>query len=341
MNRKSAKKAIRLTLTFVMVLVFSSGSMQEVFAASGGTYQVPTKIKETYYGSNGVKDTTTHTLKYNKKGLLIIWRRSEGRKIIYTRDKKTGGIKKEVLYRVKKTDAKNTYKVNRKGLPVSGKLDTGQSYKMTYKKGKLKKVRFDNMETTTFYTNGHKKKYVYNDKSDPDTKTLIKYDSHGSQIYLRDYTGIRKYACTYNEQGDLTRCVEKQKKKDKYVDSATTDIGYDYDSAGRIIKARQVKRNKGDDYKTVETFTYSYNNKGSVTKVVYTSKEVYDDGTVNTGTKYVTKLKYKTVKVAKKYRRLVYDRVWRIDPKNPVYWDEQAPFGERLEITAPLYPYMW
>ncbi len=213
---------------------------------------------------------------------------------------------------------------------------TGQSYRMTYKGGKLSKVSFDGMETTCFYTNGFIKKYVYNDKSDPSTKITEEYDKHGNLTYSSDSFATYRYKNTY-KNGDLVRCVAEKKKKSKYVAYSTTEITNTYDEAGRIVKVRNEIRYEGEPYKTVCTLSYTYNKKGAVTKAVWNRKEVYDDGSVIKEPKSITVFTYKNVEVAKKYRKFVDDRMELLNPNEPSkYLPERRPYGLTLEISTPV-----
>ena len=318
-------------MAFTLMVV----STREAHAASGNSYQVPVQIVETDY-INGNKDVLKHTLSYDKHGLLVTWKRSDGDKIVYTRDKKTGGIKRVVAYNGRVINADNTHKLNSKGHPLSIRLDTGQYYRMTYAKGKLSKVRFDNFETYLFYSNGLVRKHIYNDRSDPSTRSLQKYDKHGNLTYEDSYVfGKWKYECTYNEDGDLIKHVAKKEKKGKYFVSSTTNIEYEYNKAGKIIEKRETTKYKDDDYKNVYKFKFSYNKKGNLTKVVCTRKEVYEDGSVGDTRKQTVTFRYKNVKVPKKYRRHLYDRLPLVDPKVPSNLPSE-PYGEKLEMVTPL-----
>ena len=246
------------------------------------------------YGDGDVYQWTTKYF-FDKKGLLKKSKLSNG-KVVFKRNKK-GAVTSSKTYEGKKLTYIAKVKYNKKGLAASEK---------TYYIKNGKKTLFDTA-TFTYYSNGNKKKEVYEGRGNlynehshyKETEYYRKNGTLKKAVRVRDDA---KYTVTYDKYEDPTKQVYTL-WGDDFKTTGTTTYRYKRNKKKEIVKCVETDETDGTygPDKTITTVTYKYKHDkhGNIVKEVM--KSVRDHNGEKTTSKLTTETKYKKIKIEKKY----------------------------------------
>ena len=318
MKRDYLKRVGAVMLSFMVFVAFSFVVAPEAYAAKSKGKKTPVvvQIDETWSstsswdGSNSGKSSFKYT--YNKQGLCTSGYDADG-KIVYTHNKK-GYVTSEKYYNKEgKLQSRNVYKLKKNG-------DISKSY---FYEGTDKKA--SSVTSYTYYKKGVTKTMTtkedgYTYKVWFDKKGNIKKEVHSGQTDVYDkskdewvdgtYTRTITNKNTLNKKGNAKKTVSTSVFKDSsgYTDKSvsTTTRSFKY-KKGRIVKMVEKVTSKNSEgkveYTETNTEVNNYTKKGYIKSSSRTTTTKYTDGDTYTY-KNTSTYKYKSIKVAKKYRHL-------------------------------------
>ena len=249
MKTKSMSRFMSAVLAVMVFIAFSVPFTQIASAASKKTFYVQTKVTNvsTFDGQTSKSKTT---FKYNKNGLKISSKLSNGTKKTYKRNSK-GLVKSWKL-------------TNKKGKVISsGKAKIKNGVVVSEKEYIVKKKKKTLNKTTSYaYSNGKqiRKEDVYTDGD----KIITEYDSNGNIIketeILKVVTIVSKHNLKTDEHGNVTSDVEtvtEMYNGQKQTNVITTNNVYTYDKKGNVTK-KVSTTTSGGKVTFSSTSTYKY-----------------------------------------------------------------------------------
>ena len=319
MKRDYLKRVGAVMLSLAVFVAFSFVVAPEAYAAKskGKKYPVVVQIdyswSESEVGSDEVHSghsTTKYT--YNKQGLQT-GAVDENGKTVFTHSKK-GFITSEKFYDTNgKLTGRYVYKLKKNG-------DISKSY---YYEGTSKKASY--VTTYTYYKKGVIKTmttkedgYTYKVWYDKKGNIKKEVNSGPTEVYDKDkdewvegtYTSTTTNKNTLNKKGNAKKTISTYVYKDSagYTDKSVSTITRSFKyKKGRIVKMLEkvtAKNSEGKtDYTETTTEVNNYTKKGYIKSSSRTSVTKYADGDSSTY-KNKSVYKYKSIKVAKKYRHL-------------------------------------
>ncbi len=291
---KQTRKIIMILIVLTTAVIIANLSESTIKAAKKSTW-VYTKQTSYYPNDRGkLKKTSSHTYKYNNKGLLILSK--EGDESTEYKYNSQGLISEEISHYGKK------------------KSQVAYSYYTYTKNGNVSSMKYYDHKKELTSTDS----YQYDIKGNPTLYKRVKFFDDGNDEYTVKYNNFYK-------NGKLSK-VEKYEGGSLY--EITT---YDYYSNGTIKK--ETETNKDKTYKTVREYnkqgnitqntytssssksiyTYTYNKKGDLTKQVM--KTSYKKPKSTSKTTYTYSYKYdkngnKIEEIKKENGRLEYKYVY-------------------------------
>lgn len=146
----------------------------------------------------------------------------------------------------------------------------------------------------------------------PDSTTTTNYNKKGMETEVTfvskdgSKTTVKKTNIKYNKKGDVTDCTSTRTAPDGSKSVTTVKNTYSYNKKGlptKEIRSRTTKEGSKVTETDKTTYKYTYNKKGNVTKMTYSS--TYKSEYYNSSDSGTYKYKYKTVKVPKKYWKAI------------------------------------
>ena len=321
MKRDYLKRIGAVMLSLAVFVAFSFVVAPEAYAAKskGKKYPVVVQIDRTWTYSNSWSEGENSTGKsstkftYNKQGLCT-GRSDEDGKVVFTHSKK-GYVTSEKIYDTDgKLQSRYVYKLKKNGDVSKEYYYEGTSKKASsvtsytyYKKGVTKTMTTKDTDGYTYKVWFDKKGNVKKEVNSGNTEV---YDKSKDEYVPGTYTSTTTNKNTLNKKGNAKKTISTTVYKDskgnsnKTVSTITRSFKY---KKGRIVKMVEkvtAKNTEGKtDYTETTTEVNTYTKKGYIKSSSSTTTTKYSDGDVSTG-KHTSTYKYKSIKVAKKYRHL-------------------------------------